>query len=1172
MKFISKTRNTIVVVLMFAIAGLFGQGHVYEGPDDPAGDKSAEREGGMNGNNIYLYYQNTTEISSWVSGSSVNYSEWPVGPDAVRMLDGVALLVSAMVIIDKSGNPVENPPEFAPPATYDTLFFLQTSYREEMDTDPTGQIEYGFYPVFGYFNPSSENPAISNNANSWPVAGWPAPNGQLKWPGEWNGRFGRGVVGSDLETFFVVNDAQDQEYLGPEDQIKYYPRPGVKIGDKDPNVSIQYGAPWGGLGLRVEQRGFQWNNPQARDAIFWEYSVANVSDYTLPYVAFGYWVDNGIGGDTDDDYGFFDREVDMAYSWDIDGLGAGGVPTGTMGFSYLESPGIPYDGKDNDDDGLIDEKRDNEAFVFYQDSTAGIDDLQKFLDFYHLAVEDLKPHWDADEDQDWDDWVDVNGDGDHYHLDTLYGEIVFVADSLEELGDDIGLDGVGPGDLNYTGPDADGTEGNHRPDYVRGVGSEPDFNATDVSESDMVGLTSFQMFPVPSHSSSFRWFKGDRSMWELLGGDTLIEYLGNVSNLIETFASGPFPLYQGMEERISMSEHHSYDPLQGLNSDDHVAPKLYLRKRIVQVIYESDYQFAKPPLVPTLKATASDGKVILTWDDLSDTRTREKLLNNENDFEAYRIFRSTDRDFSDPKVVTDGAGDPVEMRPIFQCDKIDDISGYANWGTVKEFGYALFMGNETGLTHYYVDSSVINGRTYYYGISAIDYGIEDVGISPAYNPVHIDVDRTTDEILFIPKNIQIATPHQTAGGYVPAKIEKENVEIIGKGSVDPSIISEEASNTGHSYSAYFGVNILASFNNYDHGVKYINNSLSVKDLTTGRVVYKEDSLHFPAENVKIDTFFTQVVAGLRPGVNLTTDIFDGLRIKYNIDSYEPSYDYQNSGWIKKTGEPPLRIIPTIRESDYLAWNYNIIFTDDPNIYQSRVSSTNTVRDEFDKRRLTNIITGVSFNFYVINKNFKDSNGDPEVLDLLAQDVDGDGTFNILEDRVFVGPLDKNGNWAGTAFIIDLSAALSETELPQNEDVYQVSFNRPFWKTDSIRFTVKGSGEVVEEELNATMDEIKVVPNPYIGTNGFEPSVKNRNLSQQRRIMFTHLPADCDIKIFTTSGVLVKSINVRNNPDDGTTYWNLVSDEGLAVAAGIYLYHVKSILTGKEKLDKFAIIK
>ncbi len=41
---------------------------------------------------------------------------------------------------------------------------------------------------------------------------------------------------------------------------------------------------------------------------------------------------------------------------------------------------------------------------------------------------DLKEHWDADEDQDWEDGEDLNNDG-------IYSESEF-------FGDDIGLDGL----------------------------------------------------------------------------------------------------------------------------------------------------------------------------------------------------------------------------------------------------------------------------------------------------------------------------------------------------------------------------------------------------------------------------------------------------------------------------------------------------------------------------------------------------------------------------------------------------------------------------------------------------------------------------------------------------------------------------------------------------------
>jgi hypothetical protein len=305
---------------------LWSQGKEYEGPEDSAGDIAAEKEGYMIGNRVYLYFRNTTELSDW---PRVNVSKWPNNPNGLKMTDGIGLLVSAKVFIEDDGNAatLDTIPltELSDIYTKDhhTLYYLQTSYREEMDRDPTGTVEWGFYPVFGYFNETGEYPALSNIENSWPIGGWPSTGFEFKWPGEWNGRFGRGVIYADQECYYVVNDAQDQENLGGEDDVKYFPRPDHYVGDLKPDVTIQSGVPWGGIGVRVAVRGFQWNNPQARDAIFWEYSVANISDYDLRDVAFGYWLDNSIGGDGDDDLGFFNKDVDMAYSWDINGIGAG---------------------------------------------------------------------------------------------------------------------------------------------------------------------------------------------------------------------------------------------------------------------------------------------------------------------------------------------------------------------------------------------------------------------------------------------------------------------------------------------------------------------------------------------------------------------------------------------------------------------------------------------------------------------------------------------------------------------------------------------------------------------------------------------------------------------------------------------------------------------------------
>jgi len=122
------------------------------------------------------------------------------------------------------------------------------------------------------------------------------------------------------------------------------------------------------------------------------------------------------------------------------------------------------------------------------------------------------------------------------------------------------------------------------------------------------------------------------------------------------------------------------------------------------------------------------------------------------------------------------------------------------------------------------------------------------------------------------------------------------------------------------------------------------------------------------------------------------------------------------------------------------------------------------------------------------------------------------------------------------------------------------------------FTVEPPELAVAEDLNETMDKIKVVPNPYVATNAMEPAVGNKFLNQRRPLMFTHIPADREIRIFTSSGVLVDKIDVENEPSNGTVHWDLLSREDLEIAAGMYVYHVKSKETGKEKVGKFAVIK
>jgi hypothetical protein len=1144
-----------ILFLFFSLTLLFGQGRVYEGPEDPAGDIAAEREGYMTGNRVFLYFRNTTELSDWPKS---NVSRWPNNLNGLKMVDGIGLLIGAKVYIkDDPNNLIDS--EVITDTTIISagkdlheLYYLQTSYREEMDVDPTGTVEYGLYPVFGYFNETGEYPAMSNRPNSWPLNGWPSVGNQTKWQGEWDGRFGRGVIYADMETYFVANDAQDQEYLELGDRVRYYPRKGKNIGDLKDDVTIGKGKPWGGLGIRVEARGFQWNNPQARDAIFWEYNIANISDYDLTEVAFGYWADNAIGNDGNDELAFFDTKLDMSYSWDINGIGAGGLPTGTMGFAYLESPGVPYDGIDNDQDGLIDEKRDNIA-VNKIGPTEGISNLQDFLSFYKLEESDLKEHWDADEDQDWEDGEDLNGDG--------------IYQASEYFGDDIGLDGVGPGELNYTGPDEG--EGNHRPDYKEGVGSEPNFAETDVSESDMIGLTAFRLFPVPSHASSSDtwWFKNDEAMWQLIGEKVLEVYIDNISNLIEVFASGPFPLYQGQTERISMAELHSFDPLEGLNSSEHTAPSLYQLKSIVQVIYEKDYRFAQPPKMPTLTATPGDGKVVLSWDNISDTKTRDPFLGNVNDFEGYKLFRATDKYFSDAEVITDGYGTPTFMKPIFQCDIKDGRYGFTDFGLIN--GVAYNLGTDNGLTHVFVDNSVMNGRTYYYGLVAYDYGAPNIGpgIAPSENNVVIELDEAED-VRSIGKNVAIVTPTKPAAGYRSPELTVDENNLTGGGTIEPMILAQSSLTSNNQYSVVFGVDTIDTIPNYEYGIRYSTSEINVYNTSSGSLIYSETPQKFTGSNlVENDSLGFWY---LNDEVAIETDIFDGLQLIINQPFISPAYDYVNSGWVQGSGI--MRVLPSLRESAYMPWDYDVMFTFDQTAYTTQTINKSGIRDELDQQIPFNqLLLAQSFNFVVKNNIILKNDGSYEMMDLVVHDVDESGDFDSSVDRILVGGLTSDKKWAGTVFVIDLTLASTAT-YPKADDVFRVKFKRPFFTNDNFKFTVKTFDELNADSLKLKMKDIKVVPNPYVASNVMEPAVSNQFLNQRRRLLFTNIPAQSVISIYTVSGVFVDEINVNNSPERGSIHWDMLTREGLEIAAGMYIYHVKSSVTGDEKLGKFAVIK
>ena len=167
-----------------------------------------------------------------------------------------------------------------------------------MEESPTTGALWGFEPVRGYFNESQEYIAMSTNPNSWPSY-W--PDTALDWGNEWNGFYGKDVQLIQQESYFVMNDNNDEEFNDANNN-KY----DVIFKPDSTNSSLN------GLGLEVKVRGMQWGQFMAQDVLFWLYEVTNKSTTDYSKVAFGELVGTYVGitstedkGEYDDDWSFF---------------------------------------------------------------------------------------------------------------------------------------------------------------------------------------------------------------------------------------------------------------------------------------------------------------------------------------------------------------------------------------------------------------------------------------------------------------------------------------------------------------------------------------------------------------------------------------------------------------------------------------------------------------------------------------------------------------------------------------------------------------------------------------------------------------------------------------------------------------------------------------------------
>jgi hypothetical protein len=84
------------------------------------------------------------------------------------------------------------------------------------------------------------------------------------------------------------------------------------------------------------------------------------------------------------------------------------------------------------------------------------------------------------------------------------------------------------------------------------------------------------------------------------------------------------------------------------------------------------------------------------------------------------------------------------------------------------------------------------------------------------------------------------------------------------------------------------------------------------------------------------------------------------------------------------------------------------------------------------------------------------------------------------------------------------------------------------------------------------------------TNAFETSPSGKV------IKFVNLPNQAIIRIYSTSGVLVRVIEHNSNQFGGMESWDVRNRNNQVVASGVYFYHIEST-SGARRVGRMTIV-
>ncbi len=633
---------------------------------------------------------------------------------------------------------------------------------------------------------------------------------------------------------------------------------------------------------------------------------------------------------------------------------------------------------------------------------------------------------------------------------------------------------------------------------------------------------------------------------------------------------------------------------------------------LAQFAYDQNFDIPLPPPQPEVTATALDRKVVLTWTEKSEL----EYESSTHVFEGYVVYQGetvagpwrevTVFDVNDGEALLfDDVIDPAFGVPVFQ---------------------PVVSGTDAGVQHYIeIDEDYIlggplhNGRSYYFAVTAYSYPVGNAESVPKGLRV---LNGRPSAITMVPMDDLPGNDWETAAvdnedatysrisDLLPPTTDFVTVE-----EVDPMYV------TGHDYEVRF-LDIypdtivdetvtppVTTISWRDTTDLWCDGSLvnifqywELFDVTTTpdtKVLEKQWNKSGDGNYNVVDGIKVTVIGNYIPGMasfnylDNNTD-YEGRAISYvdaGLGFFGGGAGYAINFW---GGYLDPDVMPDSFFTLELIYTDDIPLADPSNVSGQRAYNycrgctpnygyQGYFQVPFEAYDMTDVDNPRQVNVCFVEWNGSavyDSTWNPDETDvggreyllICRSDYDGDdeadagtGTIDYTTEDFYDG---GTYDWVYAAWFRHRPPANDgdPTRVIDDGDALQWLWANPADNNDVFSFSTTAATVDDAALATAAIDDIRVVPNPYY-------AYYNEESDQfDRKVRFLGLPDEFTLRIFNVAGDMVRRLDNNDKLLGGDSWmeWNLLTDQGLPVASGVYIWYIESDYGSR--YGKFAIIQ